>query len=83
MALDSKVITATPDGKSVVSHHEPDDMPETPTFKLKGTPVVEGKRFTRAGGVVTWTPPISIYCPVEVWDGGSKVWQWTAWGGEV
>jgi len=81
--LDARVVTS--EGLWVSVHTFPKDkLPETPTIKVKGQRL-PADRFSLSvdGGVIVWTPPLSIYAPVSIWDGETKVWEWTAAGGEV
>lgn len=79
---DTEMLTAYRPRGLLETHEGPDTMPASPTVKLKGIPA-HPKRYTLAGNTITWHPPISIYCPVSIWDGDTKVWEWTAAGGEV
>ena len=88
-ALDARVLQAGP-GKptkyeqrgTVVKHTVKDDLPDDYEVRLKGVPA-HPKRFKKAGKHLTWDPPISIYTPVSGWSGGTKLWEWTAFNGDV
>ena len=79
--LDAKVTETANGGWSVSKHEEPAAMPPSPTVKLKGFPA-DG-RFTRAGGEFTWDPPISIDARIQVYDGASLEWEWSAREGDI
>ena len=81
--LDDKVVTADATGFEITAHRESDNMPPSPTFKLKGVAAADGADFTRAGGVITWMRPISIFATVEVWDGSTLHWRWCAADGDL
>jgi len=78
-----RVLETEAGGWTVKRHTEPAGLPGSPTFLLKDREVTEGREFTRSGGEVTWTFPISVYAPVSVYDGPTEVWRWSAAEGDV
>lgn len=55
----------------------------SPELRLKGVPLVEGLHYTRSGGELEFVHPIASSATVELFDGASKVWEWTADGGDA
>lgn len=79
--LDGKVLETDGSGWLVKRHSEPAEMPGNPTVKIKNVPA-DGK-FSRANGEFTWDPPISIYATVQVFDGETLAWEWSAIRGDL
>ena len=83
--LDTKAATVNADDLWKVDEvFEPDSgWPGDPTLKLKGRALVEDTDYTRDSGKITFVHPkcISIYATLELFDGSTVVWRWTAAGG--
>ncbi len=62
---------------------EPGDWPGSPTLKVKGIAYNDPMDYSRASGEITFTMPLSQFAIVEVFDGGSLVWQWTGAAGDT
>jgi hypothetical protein len=81
--ITGKVRNVTNRGDLILAHDEPASMPGSPTIRLKGIKQIEDLHFTRSGGQITWLRPISPDATVEVYDGASLVWQWSAARGDI
>jgi hypothetical protein len=83
--LDGKVdtVNATDPWKVDVVDEPSTGWPADPHLKLKGVELTDGTNFTRASAKITFLQPISIYATIQLFDGASEVWAWTAAGGDT
>jgi hypothetical protein len=82
LTLDGKVKETGDGGHLVFEQDVPANTPASPTFKQKGKTLIEDHHYTISGDVITWLKPISIFAPVEVYDGAAKVGEWSAVRGD-
>ena len=57
--------------------------PGDPHLKMKGFEFDDPKHFTRSGGKFVFVHAISIYALLELFDGSTLVWSWSAAGSDV
>lgn len=80
--LDAKAITTAGGGWLVSEVTEPGSIPSIPTYKVKGA-TLQAEAYSRAGGTVTLVESISVHAHLEVYDGASLFWRWSAVDGDL
>lgn len=81
--LDDKVRETGDGGHLIFEQDKPDNTPSTPTFKMKGKTLIDGHHYSITGNVITWLRPISLVNVIEVYDGATKVAEWSAIAGDI